>query len=162
MGFRQECISGAMTGFFVLIFDKDEKESKDATAGKLFTHPHPEPGQVSHNIIDRTIRSMLTSHEFSTDQRSFTSTEVLETSVRNLCQGLKEPNSEAPDATTKTSEEHADVTSLELYHKYIHRTVKTNNPPLVKAPTEPAAEGGSSLAPQPVTMLTVKKKKKKS
>jgi len=84
----------------------------------------------------------------------------LETSVRNLCQGLKEPSSESHEAGAKASEEEKDLTSLELYHKFIYHRIETNNPPLVKAP--PPAEPAADQPAQPVTMLTVKKKKKKS
>lgn len=153
MGFRQECVSGAVTGFFVLVFTSE--------GAKPFSHPRPESGQVSHNLIDRTIKSMLTVHEFSTDQRSFKSTEILETAVRNLCEGLKDASTEATDTVSNLMD---DTQNLVLYQKYIHRTIKNTNPPLeTKSVSVPATDSAAtSETVKPITMLAVKKKKRKN
>jgi len=154
MGFRQECVSNAVTGFFVLIFSSQ--------GAKPFTHPHPEAGHVSNNIIERITQAMLTSHEYSTDQRSLDSTEILETSIRKLCEGLKETTSEQSEQAKSSSEKANDITSLEMYREHIYRRIENNNAPLPSKRGNAGSGNGLGEILQPVTLLAVKKKKKKT
>ncbi|KAL5501407.1 hypothetical protein ACEPAH_8667 [Sanghuangporus vaninii] len=90
MSFRQECVAGAVTGFFVLVFPSRDIHSKPASAVKEGTSTNPlapEPGEVSHHLVERVIKSLMTSHEFSTTERSLRATSILEASIRGLCSG---------------------------------------------------------------------------
>ncbi|KAL5512794.1 hypothetical protein ACEPAG_3060 [Sanghuangporus baumii] len=101
MSFRQECVAGAITGFFVLVFPspspsraRDKSSSKPASAIREGTSTNananalaPQPGEVSHHLVERVIRSLMTSHEFSTTERSLRATSILEASIRGLCSG---------------------------------------------------------------------------
>jgi regulator of Ty1 transposition protein 109 len=83
MSFRQECIAGAVTGFFVMGISSKSSE-KDTSISPL----EPLPGQVSSQLIKRVMTSLLTGHEFSTLERSIRATEGLEGSIKGLCDGL--------------------------------------------------------------------------
>ncbi|KAL5524701.1 hypothetical protein ACEPAF_9846 [Sanghuangporus sanghuang] len=90
MSFRQECVAGAVTGFFVLVFPSRDTSSEPVSAVKEGTSTNPlapQPGEVSHHLVDRVIKSLMTSHEFSTTERSLRATSILEASIRGLCSG---------------------------------------------------------------------------
>lgn len=86
MLFRQECIAGAITGFFVM-----------ATSCPTLTPPSRSeawpvaalPGQVSPQMMKRVLTSLMTGHEFPTVERAVWSTRVLEETIRGLCDGLE-------------------------------------------------------------------------
>lgn len=73
MSFRQECVAGAMTGFFVML-----TSSAVASAGG-------EGGEVSAQVVKRVLASLMTGHEFASCERAVWSTGVLEESIRGLC-----------------------------------------------------------------------------
>ncbi|KAH7921899.1 DUF1714 domain-containing protein [Leucogyrophana mollusca] len=94
MSFRQECVAGAVTGFFVMAVSSSTKRAD---------HPRsevsplaPQPGQVSCQMNKRIMSSLLTGHEFSTVERAVWSTKVLEESIKGLCDGLKPIPTPAP------------------------------------------------------------------
>ncbi|PPR05365.1 hypothetical protein CVT24_007980 [Panaeolus cyanescens] len=91
MSFRQECVAGAMTGFFTVI---------GACAGRYGRKESglaPQAGQVSSALNKRVMTNLVTGSEFSSRERAIRSTESLETSIKGLCQGL------IPTTTTTTS-----------------------------------------------------------
>ncbi|KAI5986217.1 hypothetical protein EDD15DRAFT_2390001 [Pisolithus albus] len=85
MSFRQECIAGAITGFFVMAVSS----SSPQTVARSEVSPlAPQPGQVAPQLIKRVLASLMTGHEFPSVDRAAWSTKVLEESIRGLCDGL--------------------------------------------------------------------------
>lgn len=78
MSFRQECISGALTGFFVAVFPCPSSAS---TVNPLA----PQPGQVSFQMNRRVIMSMHNT-DFSTMEGAIRGTEILENAIRGMCE----------------------------------------------------------------------------
>ena len=110
MSFRQECVAGALTGFFVAVFpirrDPTHGEGTAPDAGsrnqqELATGLNrkqdlgidlellkPAPGEVSHHLVQRVLDSLMMGCEFSTSERSVRTTGILEQSIRRLlCSG---------------------------------------------------------------------------
>ena len=86
MSFRQECIAGAVTGFFVMA----TSWPAPTPAGRSERAPlGPLPGEVSSQMIKRVVTSLLTGHEFPSVERAVWSTRVLEEAIKGLCDGLK-------------------------------------------------------------------------
>ena len=200
MSFRQECIAGAVTGFFALGVSSPTTSSQSASSPLA-----PQPGQVAPNIVRRVVASLLNGHEFSTAERAARATETFEASIKGLCENIspasppvstKGPSSLAPllfqrDSTPEPSPSSAtlevphtpppkhggqalpDVSpnpfpeptaSLETYHSHIHGTVSVTNPALAPRTAAVAGAGaaGGDTPGQPVTVLTVRKKKRKA
>jgi regulator of Ty1 transposition protein 109 len=87
MSFRQECVAGAITGFFAVGITCPIP--KDADLSRFSTSPlEPRPGQVPSSLIKRIMTDLLTGHEFSTRERAIRATEALETAIKGLCEGL--------------------------------------------------------------------------
>jgi regulator of Ty1 transposition protein 109 len=74
MSFRQECIAGAVTGFFTVVV------SGVGVGGEA-------RGQVSSQVNKRIMTSLLTGVEFSTKERSVKATDTLESAIKGLCEG---------------------------------------------------------------------------
>ncbi|OJA08796.1 hypothetical protein AZE42_01282 [Rhizopogon vesiculosus] len=86
MSFRQECIAGAVTGFFVVAISA----TKPSPLLMSDVSPlAPQPGQVSAQMNKRVLTSILTGHEFPSTEKAVWSTKVLEDTIRGLCDGLK-------------------------------------------------------------------------
>ncbi|KAG6336752.1 hypothetical protein ID866_2321 [Astraeus odoratus] len=86
MSFRQECIAGAVTGFFVMVVSSS---SPQLLARSEPFSSAPQPGQVSPQLLKRVLTSLMTGHEFPSVERAAWSTKVLEDAIRGLCDGLK-------------------------------------------------------------------------
>ncbi|PFH53932.1 hypothetical protein AMATHDRAFT_44973 [Amanita thiersii Skay4041] len=85
MSFRQECTSGAVTGFFAVGVKTEDEESSTAT----YTAPlGPSAGQVSPQVIKRILTSLTTGVEFSTIERAIRATETVEGAIKGLCEGI--------------------------------------------------------------------------
>ena len=84
MSFRQECIAGAVTGFFVM-----STSSPTPTPRSDISPLAPLPGQVSSQMMKRVMTSLMTAHEFPSVERAVWSTRVLEEAIKGLCDGLK-------------------------------------------------------------------------
>ncbi|EPQ51008.1 hypothetical protein GLOTRDRAFT_81604 [Gloeophyllum trabeum ATCC 11539] len=217
MSFRQECISGAVTGFFVMAVSTPmPADTTDPLA--------PQPGQVSAQMIKRIMATLLTGHEFSNVERAVRATESLEASIKGLCDGVSpvpsapikplssgkplssaKPRSSAKpvssarrektperDASSSSNDIYASLprtpprrptqlpedtrsaspspfpepeTSLDTYHTYIYGSVQVDNP-LPPPKVDAAGEGGQAadggVEEPKVTVLTVRKKKKKA
>ncbi|KAF7982937.1 hypothetical protein HWV62_25234 [Athelia sp. TMB] len=86
MSFRQECIAGVLTGFFIMgISCPSTKDASRSEASPLA----PQPGQVSAQMTKRVMTSLLTGVEFSTVERAIRGTGIVEDSIKGLCDGLK-------------------------------------------------------------------------
>ncbi|KAF9220978.1 hypothetical protein BS17DRAFT_294178 [Gyrodon lividus] len=86
MSFRQECIAGAVTGFFVMAVSRPTSKPPSRSDPSPLA---PHPGQVSSQMMKRVLTSLTTGHEFPSVERAVWSTRVLEESIRGLCNGLK-------------------------------------------------------------------------
>ncbi|KAK7469112.1 hypothetical protein VKT23_003603 [Stygiomarasmius scandens] len=206
MSFRQECVAGAVTGFFTLGMTMLRKNTEDGSTEKSTVSPlAPQPGQVSSKINKRVITSLMTGVEFSTKERAVRSTESVEGTIRGLCEGIstiptpiiqapqprrasgasegrRTPERESssallapprtpPPRMTNGKRIIPDVspnpfpepeTSLETYNSYIYGSVCVSNP-ITTAPEKGRSEGekGEGTTPH-VTVLTVRKKKKRT
>ena len=74
MSFRQECVAGAVTGFFTVVV------SGVGVGGET-------RGQVSSQVNKRIMTSLLTGVEFSTKEQSVKATDTLESAIKGLCEG---------------------------------------------------------------------------
>ena len=186
MSFRQECVSGAVTGFFTLGLSSALSSSVAAPSPLA-----PQPGQVSSQINRRILSSLTTGVEFSTSERAVRGTEIVETTLRGLCEGIAAGPSQARDITEalrdrKEEEQSSELlappmtpprkasslpdeispnpfpephTSLETYHAFIYGSVDVANEALLKPGVDAPATSQEKSAPH-VTVLTARKKKK--
>jgi len=74
MCFRQECVTGAVTGFFTVMVSGVGVECGEQLGG-----------HVSSQVNKRIMTSLLTGVEFSTAERSIKATETLESGIKGLC-----------------------------------------------------------------------------
>jgi regulator of Ty1 transposition protein 109 len=84
MGFRQECVQGAITGFFALAVSSSTFEQTPATTTPSSLPQRPE--EVSINVFRRVHTALTKNNEFSTLERAIRATEVVETLIRDLCE----------------------------------------------------------------------------
>lgn len=174
MSFRQECISGVVTAFFVVAFSSPRKEG--APIASTPSPLAPQPGQVSPEMVRRVISTLMNHHDFSTKERALRATETLESAIKGLCEDLalvpsssnavkhvNRPSTPEPGAShllepprTPPRRGGLDlpdispnpfpdpVASLETYHSYIYGSVAVDNPPL--APRAAPAGGQADSA----------------
>ncbi|KAF8158318.1 histone acetylation protein-domain-containing protein [Crassisporium funariophilum] len=90
MSFRQECVAGAITGFFTLIVACPPPAPSFSTLPmySAISPLAPHAGQVSSQVNKRIMTSLLTGVEFSTLERSVKATETLEGAIKGLCEGI--------------------------------------------------------------------------
>ncbi|KAJ3821865.1 DUF1714 domain-containing protein [Lentinula raphanica] len=115
MSFRQECVAGAVTGFFALGMSsfRNESGSDERSAVSPLA---PQPGQVSSKMNKRVITSLMTGVEFSTRERAIRATELIEGTIRGLCEGISvvpAPVIHAPRPRPPTSSSEAHPTTTE-------------------------------------------------
>lgn len=87
MSFRQECVAGAVTGFFVAGFSSPSPSSSSSSSSQP-SPLAPQPGQVPTAMNKRILTSLMTGNEFSTVEAARKSTEVIESAIRGLCENL--------------------------------------------------------------------------
>ncbi|OCH90895.1 hypothetical protein OBBRIDRAFT_729811 [Obba rivulosa] len=90
MSFRQECIAGAVTGFFALGVSSPT-HAADASGPVESSLPSPlapQPGQVPPRMVRRIVATLLNHHDFSTTERAVRATETLEGAIKGLCEDL--------------------------------------------------------------------------
>lgn len=204
MSFRQECIAGAVTGFFSL-----------GIASPPSAHSHhmpsplaPQSGQVAPRLVKRVTSSLMNGYDFATTELAIHATEALEGAIKGLCENIvtapastesvasvatrapllfqrdktPEPGPssaalEVPRTPTRPKGGRAlpevspnpfpePVASLETYESHIYGSVSVSNPPLppragAVAGRDGVSGSGSAAPAQPVTVLTVRKKKRK-
>jgi regulator of Ty1 transposition protein 109 len=192
MSFRQECVAGAVTGFFAMGISLPEDRMPSPRPPPLA----PQPGQVPRSMNRRILSTLLTGVEFSTPERARKATDLIEGTVRGLCEGLapqlpipksKHQSAEAkqdqlapplprtpprrttglpPDDISPNPFDEPEAT-LETYKAHIYGSLAVSNPPL---PLKPAAGGTTVQAVSDansgnkatVHILTVRKKKKRA
>ena len=89
MSFRQECVSGAVTGFFALgISTPSVPAAAKPTSSSAPSPLAPQSGQVAPNLVRRVVASLTNGHEFSTVERAARATEALEGSIKGLCENI--------------------------------------------------------------------------
>ncbi|KAI0786852.1 histone acetylation protein-domain-containing protein [Abortiporus biennis] len=114
MSFRQECIAGAVTGFFSMgIHTPHPHRQPTSTSSAIETTSNspsltpsplaPQPGQVAPRLIRRVISSLMTGHEFSTTERAIRATGVFEDSIKGLCENIAEVPSTANPNLSSTA-----------------------------------------------------------
>ncbi|KAH7340674.1 histone acetylation protein-domain-containing protein [Rhizoctonia solani] len=131
MGFRQECALGAVTAFFVAVFEESEATQKPDS--KIANEYIPLPTHT------RIMQSLM-NHAFSTPEKAIRSTQLLESSIRTLSDGVVA-------AVEGTETEDSDSS---FYYAHIHKSLTNNNPPLVPR--------DNVVQPAPVNVLQVKRK----
>lgn len=151
MSFRQECAQGAVTGFFVVVFvqkylSDGEGVIDDSDAGPSILVN----GTVPHTIIKRIMTSLLTGVEFSTVERSHKATQMIETTIKGLCDGLRDTSSSLDGENPPALEDDTGI-----YSRHIHATLTVNNPPISRKQSSSTAGG------PPMNILGVRRKKKR-
>jgi regulator of Ty1 transposition protein 109 len=189
MSFRQECVAGAVTGFFSVGISVPEHRMSSPRPSPLA----PQPGQVPRAMKRRVLSSLLTGVEFSTPERARKATDVIEGAVRGLCEGLahklpapksKNQNAEAMqglnvpppprtpprrtvglpvvDDVSPNPFEEPEAT-LETYKAFIYGSITVSNPPLPQKDVGSATKDGACGITDDkakVHVLTVRRKKK--
>ncbi|KAG6918746.1 hypothetical protein DXG01_011937 [Tephrocybe rancida] len=124
MSFRQECVAGAVTGFFTLgITTPSSSASSDIDLASSGSSSHlaisapsplaPQPGQVPAQLNKRVLTTLTTGVEFSTVERAVRGTEIIENGIRGLCEGI---------APIPTIIAHAAVVTLPKPREFDRRT----------------------------------------
>jgi regulator of Ty1 transposition protein 109 len=186
MSFRQECVMGAVTGFFTLVVSAKDNDEGEGASKSLSNHEatsplEPRPGHISSQIYKRVLTALTTGVEFSTAERAIKSTETLESTIKRLCDGIAPP-SHSQRSTTPEPKERTNpstpprssktpvvpditpnpfpepVASLEMYQSHIYGTVSVTNA-VVGGATRRGGEGASTEGV--VTVLTARKKQKR-
>jgi len=166
MSFRQECVAGAVTGFFsVVVSSVPGRMSGESPLA-------PQAGQVAGQVHKRIMTTLLTGVEFSNFERAVKATETVEGAIRGLCEGIPEarrprtpeprerllvPPSTPPRRGRVVAEVSPNpfpepVTSLETYFSDIYGSIETRN--AVQKREDEQKQGVA------VTVLTVRRKKK--
>ncbi|KAI0826741.1 histone acetylation protein-domain-containing protein [Trametes gibbosa] len=86
MSFRQECVAGAVTGFFAMGISTPPL---DEPAGDRTSQPSPlapQPGQIAPRMVRRIVATLMNQHQFSTRERAVRATETLESAIKGLCE----------------------------------------------------------------------------
>jgi regulator of Ty1 transposition protein 109 len=190
MSFRQECVAGAVTGFFSVGISVPECRMPSPRSPPLA----PQPGQVPRAMKRRVLSCLLTGVEFSTPERARKATDVIEGAVRGLCEGLahklpapksKNQNAEtiqnlplpppqtpprrtvglpAVDDISPNPFEEPEAT-LETYKAYIYGSITVSNPPLpqrvASSTTKEWGSGTTSEDKAKIHVLTARKKKRR-
>ncbi|KAJ7784665.1 histone acetylation protein-domain-containing protein [Mycena metata] len=175
MSFRQECVAGAVTGFFVAAFSSpgsvtgSTSSTNASSSGQLLavatqSQPSPlapQPGQVSSQLNKRILSSLMTGLEFSTRERAVKATETLEGAIRGLCEGIPVSGVVAP-ASKPASRRNNNNSNSDKNNSEANKRPSTPErllaPPL---PSTPPRRTGTSYMPdvspnpfpEPVTSL---------
>jgi Histone acetylation protein len=188
MSYRQECAQGAVTGFFVAVFsqrcDATKSDGKSIDAGSHLpsdskTRPRSvDPsapadigppflleGTVPHSVIKRVMSSLLTGVEFSTAERTHKGTQVIETAIEGLCEGLGHINSKLLAeghriSDVKMPERETGTTYPNIYKAHVYASLSVSNPAVPRKSANNPGVADSGTNP-PVNVLGVRRKKKR-
>ncbi|KAG6890796.1 hypothetical protein C0995_003229 [Termitomyces sp. Mi166 len=130
MSFRQECVAGAVTGFFTLGISSSSRAEM--------------MGQVAWQLEKRVLTTLTLQVEFSTEERTIRGTEIVEGAIRRLCEGI------GRGETTSSGVVDSGSTSLSTYYSDIYGSVEVRNE---------WAGGGTAGTGAMVRVLTARKKK---
>ncbi|KAG6841968.1 hypothetical protein C0991_004459 [Blastosporella zonata] len=114
MSFRQECVAGAVTGFFTLgitttVSPSSSSASADTNTRSAPSPLSPQPGEVPAGLNKRVLTTLTTGVEFSTVARAIRGTEIVEGAIRGLCEGIptmaksREMDRRTPERETPSS-----------------------------------------------------------
>ncbi|KAH9045091.1 histone acetylation protein-domain-containing protein [Lactarius hengduanensis] len=180
MSFRQECVAGAVTGFFALGVSVPEHRMPSSRPPPLA----PQPGQVPRAMNRRVLSSLLTGVEFSTQERAHKATELIEGAQLPAPKpknqnadatpgSLAPPLPKTPPRRTVGLPAVDDISpnpfdepeaTLETYRAFIYGSVTVSNPPPPLpsgAGSGTASEGAAPEDKAKVHVLTARKKKKR-
>ncbi|KAF8194237.1 histone acetylation protein-domain-containing protein [Pholiota molesta] len=164
MSFRQECVAGAVTGFFTLVVSTGGRGEGEGTGGGgAAAVLGPQTGQVPGQVHKRILTTLLTGVEFSTRERAAKATETVEGAIRGLCEGGRVPVArerlEVPRTPPRRRGVPMEVTpnpfpeavaTASTYGEWIYGRVAARN----------AAEGRAVVTGPAVRVLAVRRKKK--
>ncbi|CDO68273.1 hypothetical protein BN946_scf184842.g36 [Trametes cinnabarina] len=85
MSFRQECVAGAVTGFFAMGISTPAL-AEDKLKASQPSPLAPQPGQLAPRLVRRIVATLMNHHEFSTRERAIRATETLENAIKSLCE----------------------------------------------------------------------------
>lgn len=158
MSFRQECVAGAVTGFFILALS-----STSVKDGATDTKPSPlapEAGQVSPKLIKRILTTLMTGVEFSTLERAIKATETLENTIRGLCEGIPLSFSQPVKANPSGSPFSSDLPTTNRHTPERELASVISSATYLAPPRTPPRRGTSSVLdispnpfPEPETSL---------
>ncbi|KAG8951737.1 hypothetical protein FRC04_005758 [Tulasnella sp. 424] len=169
MTFRQECSSGAVTGFFTVDLltpvpstngdhsvRSPSNEEDDSAEAPAQTTSEAEVGCIPAPMVARIMAS-LGNLDFGSSEKARHATQLLTESIKGLCNGLSESGTTDPTASPTRTVEGEDY-----YSKYIAASFAVNNPPLpTKLAPQEGTNGAASAAAAPaVNVLQVRKKKR--
>lgn len=172
MTFRQECSSGAVTGFFTVDLitpvpastttqdhsarSPSHLEEEDFTEALGSTTSEAEVGTIPAPMVARIMAS-LGNLDFGSTEKAKHASQLLTESIKGLSNGLTETGAVDPTADSSMAAEGEDY-----YTKYIAASFTVNNPPMPTrlAPQEVANGASSSAAAPAVNVLQVRKKKR--
>ncbi|KAL4073152.1 histone acetylation protein-domain-containing protein [Scleroderma yunnanense] len=143
MSFRQECIAGAVTGFFVMAVSSISSPSLSRSEPSPLA---PQPGQVSPQLVKRVLTSLMTGHEFPSVERATWSTKILEESIKGLCDGLKT----SPVANISTNSESSGRRTPEPVPGSVSPQTP---PPRLTAGKRPIVNASPNPFPEPIASL---------
>ena len=103
MSFRQECVAGAVTGFFTLGVSTPPPVQPAGAAPAPPSPLAPQPGQVAAKLVQRIVATLMKHHEFSTRERAVRATETLEGAIRGLCEDAPVLPAPAPPSAPPSS-----------------------------------------------------------
>jgi regulator of Ty1 transposition protein 109 len=102
ISFRQECVAGAVTGFFALAVSAPPARAAEAAGPAA---PARRPGEVSVHVYRRVHSALTTANEFSTTARAVRATATIEGAIRDLCEdGVLEQEPVAPAAPSSSAQ----------------------------------------------------------
>ncbi|PPQ89657.1 hypothetical protein CVT25_013844 [Psilocybe cyanescens] len=119
MSFRQECVAGAVTGFFTVIVSACGVEKVGLGASR---------GQVSSQLKKRVMTTLLTGVEFSNVERAVKGTETVESAIRGLCEGITNDGTRERERTTNVGTREG-ATLLERPRTPPRRRIMQDNSP---------------------------------
>jgi regulator of Ty1 transposition protein 109 len=138
MSFRQECVQGAITGFFALAVSAPATHPAD-------TAPlAPRPGEVSLDVYHRIHTTLTKQNEFSTKGRAVRATEIVEGVIRSLCEAATDVGSDIarPSTSAPSSCDNAGAKTPEPSFALLN--------PLATPPRKPSADMlGTDTSPNP-------------
>ncbi|KAH9851580.1 histone acetylation protein-domain-containing protein [Lenzites betulinus] len=109
MSFRQECVAGAVTGFFSMGIHTPPAADVAADKTSQPSPLAPQPGQIAPRMVRRIVATLMNQHEFSTRERAVRATETLESAIKGLCEDdapvLPAPAAAAASSSTPSEPE---------------------------------------------------------
>lgn len=153
---RQECRLGTVA-FFATYLGAQSTSALISESSTKTSLTRPKRAEVTVAMV-RKVTTTLDNHDFGTTEKAIHSTEHLQNTIRSIAASYISITSKVPgleeEDEENTTREGEETEKEDLVSKYIIREISTDNPDLPPK-TESTAETAT-----PVTVLTVRKKKK--